>query len=190
MFCDSVLFSLYSLLKPRGRPAASPLKYGIAVLMISLPQILPSSVHSSHCCQSNLFKTQIWSHQLLCSNPFQWITSGPRIKSKLLALKAVYAPVVISSHTTCFCTSPAVENSLQLFPALTMLSLASDLWTCWALPGMCSSVCLLWFLSPHSSELRLILEHICVSCWLSALLLCPHLCILQAYYCRFTNTNP
>lgn len=113
MFCDSVLFSLYSLLKPWRRPPASLLKYGIAVLMISLPQILPSSVHSSHCCQSNLSKTQIWSHQLLCLNSFKWITSGPRIKSKLLSLKAVYAPAVC--HLISYYLSQTISVLLQLW---------------------------------------------------------------------------
>lgn len=144
--------------------------------MISLPQILPSLVHSSHCCQSNLSKTQICSHQLLCLNPFKWITSGPRIKSKLLSLKAVYAPSVISSHTTCPRQSlyfsscgefPAVSSVYHALSCLRPLDLLSP------------SVCLLWFFSPHSSELSLILEHSCVSCGLSTLLLCPLLCILR-----------
>lgn len=74
--------------------------------------------------------------------------------------------------SSCRGLSVVIPNTYHALSCFTPLHLLS--------PGMCSSDCLLWFFSFHSSGLSLILQPICVSCGLGAL----HslLYILQAWY--------
>lgn len=114
MFLDSLLFSLYSLFLLWCRPPLYLVKYGIGFLMIFLPQIFPVGPFFTQL--SVIFRKPRPAHAIPLLKPLKWITSGPRIKSKLLSLKALHAPPVVSSLIllvpNIFCTSPAADNYL------------------------------------------------------------------------------